>query len=150
MAEHGEKVCTACRRTLPLSEFGTYVRKNRGGRVYVYTYCRPCKNARHDPLRARKNVLLNKYKLTWEDFCAMFDAQGQRCAVCTADSPGGPGHWHIDHDHSCCPGKKSCGRCVRGVLCHLCNTALGCARDSTEVLTQMIDYLARTGVNAHG
>ena len=23
----------------------------------------------------------------------------------------------VDHDHKCCPGKKSCGKCVRGILC---------------------------------
>jgi hypothetical protein len=48
---------------------------------------------------------------------------------------------HIDHDHACCPGNKSCGQCVRGVLCQGCNTALGALRESPEVIVGLIDYL---------
>lgn len=31
----------------------------------------------------------------------------------------------VDHDHKCCPGRKSCGRCIRGLLCDSCNLDLG-------------------------
>jgi hypothetical protein len=31
----------------------------------------------------------------------------------------------VDHDHSCCPGRQTCGKCVRGLICRQCNTAFG-------------------------
>lgn len=53
---------------------------------------------------------------------AIFERQGGCCAICGADEPGGRWNsWHIDHDRSCCSGRRSCGKCVRGVLCHACN-----------------------------
>ncbi|WP_416371282.1 endonuclease domain-containing protein [Streptomyces sp. MB09-01] len=34
----------------------------------------------------------------------------------------GRSFWNIDHDHACCGPGGSCGPCVRGVLCRMCNT----------------------------
>lgn len=31
----------------------------------------------------------------------------------------------IDHDHKCCPGHRSCGSCVRGIVCRSCNLLYG-------------------------
>jgi hypothetical protein len=36
---------------------------------------------------------------------------------------------HVDHDHACCPGPKSCGKCVRFLLCDKCNVGLGSFSD---------------------
>jgi hypothetical protein len=47
----------------------------------------------------------------------------------------------IDHDHSCCSGAWSCGKCVRGVLCSNCNTAIGLLKDRQDLLEEAKKYL---------
>jgi hypothetical protein len=49
---------------------------------------------------------------------------------------------HIDHDHSCCPGRKSCGRCVRGVLCARHNLLVGQFENIAPHLPWVVSYLA--------
>jgi Recombination endonuclease VII len=48
----------------------------------------------------------------------------------------------IDHDHECCPGERSCGRCIRGLLCSNCNVALGLTQHNGDMLRAMLNYLA--------
>jgi predicted Zn-ribbon and HTH transcriptional regulator len=47
----------------------------------------------------------------------------------------------IDHDHRCCPTIKTCGKCVRGILCSNCNTSAGLQGDSSSNLRALADYL---------
>ena len=47
----------------------------------------------------------------------------------------------VDHDHGHCPGKKGCSECVRGLLCHDCNAALGYFNDDLETMRAAIAYL---------
>ncbi|MFB7178476.1 endonuclease domain-containing protein [Streptomyces sp. NPDC056257] len=70
----------------------------------------------------------------------MLEGQGNCCAVCRSGFTEGD-RPHIDHDHSCCPGKKPCGKCVRGLLCGRCNTGLGQFKDSMTFLRAAISYL---------
>jgi hypothetical protein len=68
---------------------------------------------------------LKRYGLTQEDFDRLLETQGHACAMCFEPFEDGR-QVCIDHDHTCCPRKKrSCGKCVRGLLCLACNTALG-------------------------
>lgn len=79
----------------------------------------------------------------WE---SLFEAQGRCCAICKRTDPGvARVDWTTDHDHSCCPkGQiKRCGNCVRGILCHFCNTAIGSLQDSPEALRAAADYIER-------
>lgn len=66
----------------------------------------------------------------------MLAAQGNRCAICRADSPGHK-DWHVDHDHM--TGK------VRAILCCACNQGLGHFYDSPSALIESIVYLGRHG-----
>jgi hypothetical protein len=50
---------------------------------------------------------------------------------------------HIDHDHNCCPGNRSCGKCVRGVVCMACNIAIGWCKDDADKGIGISTYLLR-------
>jgi len=95
----------------------------------------------------RKNYQLQrKYGLTLAEFNAMLAVQGGLCAICglpeTQVIRGVVVAMHVDHDHSCCPGIYSCGKCVRGLLCSKCNTGLGKFDDDRHRLANAIRYLA--------
>ena len=47
----------------------------------------------------------------------------------------------VDHNHSCHPSGEACSKCIRKLLCHNCNTALGNVKDDINILEKMIDYL---------
>jgi Recombination endonuclease VII len=87
--------------------------------------------------RSRK-VLWEKYKLTPEMMTAKIEEQGG-CPFCP------PGtevlNWDVDHDHDCCPTAKTCGKCIRDMLCHKHNLGLGYWNDNPDLLRQAADYI---------
>ena len=91
--------------------------------------------------RDRKDHL-SRYGLTQEQYDAILDAQGHRCAICRRHESEFKRRLYIDHDHKCCPSKaRSCGLCVRGLLCHTCNTLLGNVNDDIAMLDKARLYL---------
>ncbi len=75
-------------------------------------------------------------------------AQGGRCAICglpeetvRVNGAGRRQSLSVDHDHACCPGDSSCGRCIRGLLCFRCNTAIGLLGDRPEIALAAATYL---------
>lgn len=93
----------------------------------------------------RENERLRLYRIRSEIYDALLASQGGKCAICKTDKPGGnPGNsFCIDHDHSCCPGKKSCGECIRGLLCNGCNTGIGLLKDNPTITQAATDYLLK-------
>jgi len=65
------------------------------------------------------------YKLTIEKYEELLQAQDGHCALCSAVQGDEKRRMAVDHDHSCCAGHRSCGECLRGILCADCNRRLG-------------------------
>ena len=69
----------------------------------------------------------------------LFLIQDGKCAICFRPEKGR--RLSIDHDHSCCPGERSCGECVRALLCGNCNRGIGFLRDDPDVCRSAARYL---------
>jgi Recombination endonuclease VII len=89
----------------------------------------------------RKSRLKRAYGLSPEQFQVRLDEQTRKCPICGNSEPNAMGTWHVDHDHSCCPGKETCGQCVRGLLCGRCNVKLG-VLEQTEWVAKAQTYLS--------
>jgi hypothetical protein len=101
-------------------------------------------NRKRTPEQHRHYELRKRFKFGLPEFNEKIAVQGYKCAACGTTEPRGVyNQWHVDHDHACCPTRRTCGKCVRGLLCHHCNMTLGNARDSIERLQSLIDYLKR-------
>lgn len=83
--------------------------------------------------RMRAYMVARKYGLTVDDYLALRDAQGGRCAICKRED--GRRRLAVDHDHKT---KK-----VRALLCGPCNVAIGMMRDDASLLREAADYLER-------
>jgi len=125
---------TECPKGHPYDEENTITYVKPNGRTR--RCCREC---------ARVNMItqnVKRYGITKPDFEALVASQDSRCAICKGkfwDEVSSP---HIDHDHTCCNEQmRSCGKCIRGLLCRGCNQVLGCAKDDIETLKAAIKYL---------
>lgn len=87
---------------------------------------------------------MHRYGLTVD---RLVELEGRNCQICD-ESPGGRVLHSLDHDHTCCEANKIpyCGDCVRGVLCHSCNLALGHFQDDPVKLRKALSYLSANGI----
>jgi len=90
----------------------------------------------------RKGNLKKSYGLTLDQYKQMLQEHGGVCAICKQPNSNGK-RLSVDHDHRCCEGKESCGKCVRGLLCDSCNKGIGILRDSPIVLFAAIEYIMK-------
>lgn len=85
-----------------------------------------------------RHRLWRDYRITLEEFDEMVKAQNGVCAICENPPPEGE-RLCVDHCHDL--------NVVRGLLCHLCNTALGKFKDSPALLMKAASYV-RAGLTA--
>lgn len=140
----GRKQCRDCQEWLPESDFNR--RKSRPDGLQ--DYCRECVAKRRDSSQNRDWWLRHKYGISLEQYEQILVQQDGRCGACGTDDSKPRKSFAVDHDHSCCPGKRACGNCVRGLLCSTCNSGLGFFNDDPARLQSAIDYLQRTQLMA--
>lgn len=130
--------CYLCDRNKDLSEFPW-----DHGRDVPHSYCKRCKAIK------RKAIQNN---LTFAFVEALYKYQEDRCAICGSANgePGDGSDWlQMDHWGGCCARSskedKTCGKCVRGLLCGACNSRLLSwyeqAPDRLRTITEVNDYL---------
>lgn len=124
--EEGKKKCSRCGYWLDLTEF--YARSDAGRYNTIRIHCNRCNT-------------LRRMGITAKQYDDMLVKQGGGCAICGVEACRSGKAFCVDHDHSCCNGNGSCGKCVRGLLCNDCNAMLGFAHDDTDRLAKAIEYL---------
>lgn len=94
---------------------------------------------RSDPARNWRDHLKNKYGMAVADYDRLLAAQGGGCAVCETPlvrgNPNADNAPHVDHCHATSK--------VRGILCRLCNLAVGYLRDDPGRARGVAAYLER-------
>jgi hypothetical protein len=129
----GLRWCHGHQTFLPDIMFG--VRRGKGNR------CNECRS---------KYEFSRKHHLPWEYYEQKLAEQGGGCALCSGPPTPRKGRlvafFDLDHDHACCPGDFSCGKCARGLLCSRCNFILGVIEkdlNRLSLLAKIPEYLAQ-------
>ena len=133
------KRCPTCQETKPLDLFwkGQYL-------------CIPCQKEKQrnvwksrSPKMRLSQHLKYKYGISHADFMEQWGQQQGRCCICAGELPDLMVYesrrrgYAIDHNHET--------KEFRGILCLSCNSMLGMAKESPEVLEEAARYLRAKG-----
>lgn len=114
-----EKARSKAWRKANLEKYKIYVKKNRA--------------------KIRASGRRYEYNITEEQYQSKFLEQDSKCGICKKKSS----LLVVDHNHLCCSQRRTCGNCNRGLLCRSCNTLIGLAEESKEILNNAIEYLQK-------
>lgn len=163
-----EKTCTKCLEIKALEEFAKSKQVKSGYGAWCKPCARKVKTEsnrrvkeenpeawlerRREYVKAYKNKypdrvaekdwsyrIKTKFGITSEEYYQMLDSQNGVCAGCLEEPK--TKKLAVDHDRSCCSGNNSCGKCIRGLLCSNCNTALGLLKENEETIARLSQYM---------
>lgn len=147
------KICKKCDGTKEATEFY----KHSGTKDGYRNECKECTKESQRNRRVTNRDALNEndrkryaktkrfqhlsrtYGLDKNGYDELLKSQNGVCAICK--NPPEFRNLYVDHDHSCCPSEKSCGNCVRALLCRSCNLAISYFKDNPDLMLSGASYI---------
>lgn len=123
------KMCTKCKESKPLEMFY----KERNSKRPDCKACVDKRNKSRDPMKEKATKLKGLYGITLDDYNQMFATQNGNCAICKRNQSQFKKMLFVDHCHTT--------GMIRGLLCSMCNQAIGLLQDNVEIIKSAAKYL---------
>jgi hypothetical protein len=112
--------------------------------VKYSTKCRSC--TKED---AHWRHIKASYNMSKNEWLALYESQNGGCAICGCGNYEDIKGNRLSVDHSHPHGEtRNAGKVkkhqIRGLLCHSCNTALGCFKHDIKLFTKAVEYLNKS------
>ena len=136
------KNCPSCKEFKPVDEYW----KGQSSCISCTKDKQKNRWSSRTPKKRLEQHLKYKYGVTVSELEETLKKQNNKCAICKSELPdllvyeNRQRGYAIDHNHD--NGE------FRGILCLTCNTLLGMAKDSKDILLAAIDYLELNGTYA--
>lgn len=133
------KYCNGCKLTKEIKDFW----KSQSLCIECTKYRQKHRWHSRSPKQRLIHHLRDKYKITFEEFQKAWQDQGGCCKICKRELPDLMVYenrrrgYAVDHNHDTGD--------FRGILCTNCNSLLGMALDSVDILMSAAKYLEENG-----
>lgn len=119
------RICHSCGEWKPWTRIAQDKRRGNGRG----SSCMDCSHWR---------TVKSLYGITREEWDWLLASQDGRCKLCVELDTV---RLNIDHDHACHPAGRACKKCIRGMLCRVCNRMLGHIEAKPTLASRFSDYL---------